>query len=97
MTPQALARLTEISNRKMVSQITRMARRFGVTEAMDALDRYKPNIKNPAQSMLRERELLSVVLDEVLERMGADETSVPLPPPPRRARSNASVIAPTSV
>ncbi|MEI8164934.1 MAG: hypothetical protein WCG26_01085 [Chloroflexales bacterium] len=95
MTPQALARLTELSNRTLVDQVTRIARRFGVTDALDTFDRFKPNIKNPAASMLRERELLSKVLEEVLVRLAADDAAASSPPPipPRRTRSNPVVDA----
>lgn len=86
MTPQALARLTEQSNRKLVELITRLARNVDAVPALDALDRYKPNIKNPAASMLRERELLCMVLEEILVKLEVEAAS-PLtmtPPPSRR-------------
>lgn len=84
-TAQAIARLTELSNRRLVDQICQLAQRYGVTDPLDVLTSYKPNIKDPAQSMLRERELVSAVLDAVLVQMGADSApGAAAPPPPRR-------------
>lgn len=94
MTPQALARLTEQSNRRLVTKVTALARRLGVTDALDALDGYKPNIKNPAQSMLRERELLEGVIDAITRRLDQEDDPGYTPPPSRARSVRPKPIAP---
>lgn len=88
MTPQALARKTEESNARLLAAATRIATRLNIGSSLDALQAHKPNIKNPAVSMLREREILVEVLDAIDAQLEADaDPAVALsvtPPPSRR-------------
>jgi hypothetical protein len=95
MTPQALARKTEESNARLVGIVNRLALRVHVADALDALRLHKPNIKNPAVSMLRERELLADALEAVLSRLEAEidpEVSIATTPPPSRRKGLVAAV-----
>lgn len=89
MTPQAMARLNEQTNRRLVEAIEALAEKAGISDALDALRAYRPSVKAPAMSMIRERELLATALEEIAVRLG-EEREAPdevTPPPSRRHRA----------
>jgi hypothetical protein len=96
MTPQAMARKTEESNARLVAAVNRLAARVNVSDALDALRMHKPNIKNPAMSMLRERELLADALEAIDSRLSAEADPIiaaATTPPPSRRPTKAQATA----
>lgn len=91
MTPQAIARLNEETNRRLVQAIEVLAEKAGAADSLDALRAFRPSIKQPAMSMVRERELLAAALEEITRRLGEEREAadVVTPPPSRRNRAAA--------
>ncbi len=89
MTPQAIAKLSEETNRRLVAAVEVLAVRAGVADTLDELRAYRPSVKAPAMSMVRERELLAATLEAIGARLG-EEREAPdavTPPPSRRNRA----------
>jgi hypothetical protein len=86
MTPEALARLNEQTNRELVAAVEHLAARAGVSSSLDALRAFRPSVKAPAMSMMQERRILIAALNQISDRLG-EERDAPLavtPPPSRR-------------
>lgn len=92
MTPEALARLTQQSNRALVDTISRLAGRLGAAAPeLDALRAIKPSTRQPAATMLRERQALVSVVEAIDAAVAALLEAPPAEPahetPPSRPAS----------
>lgn len=71
MHPTALAKRTQQSNRDLLAEVQLMADLLGIPNVTDRFALIKPSIRRPAETALKEREALVLVLKEIRQHFAA--------------------------